>query len=302
MPPKINSAPSPAAFPPLQPSSSTLAVLPILTPPWSPAFAPPASTSSVAPASCADFNYSIRRRSVDTGGLALSLRDDRSGKGWGGWEERETGGDMLFVCSPPPSAHSISLLTSPAYIYSYAELLTSMYTQTLNPSLSQPLPSLSTQARRNLIDILGTWSFDPHSLSEEQGFACVCLIFEAILSVDGMVEASGITMGIFPPVPIFPGISLLIQSVFLFRKTQAFLVCRPINIPPAKQVPQFPTRPRCSPGNIHVSSSRRLRAAHVLHPLLLNTKMDEKNQGGRWNKTLADELGHIRVVCRRNRT
>ncbi|KDQ13375.1 hypothetical protein BOTBODRAFT_111701, partial [Botryobasidium botryosum FD-172 SS1] len=151
--------------PPLAPDAR-LDIAPILTPPWSPALAP-AATPTPVPA----FDYSIRRRSVDTGGLALALRDDRSGKGWGGWEERETRGDML-----------------------YAELLTSMYTQTLHPQLSLATPALSPQARRNLIEILDTWSFDPHALPEEQDFACVCLIFEAVLSVDGMVEASGVTI------------------------------------------------------------------------------------------------------------
>ena len=42
-----------------------------------------------------DNAYGSRRRSVDIGGLSLalntiSLGDEGTGKGWGGWEENET--------------------------------------------------------------------------------------------------------------------------------------------------------------------------------------------------------------------
>lgn len=30
-----------------------------------------------------------RRRSVDTGGLSLALKDRQSGKGWGGWDDNK---------------------------------------------------------------------------------------------------------------------------------------------------------------------------------------------------------------------
>ena len=40
-----------------------------------------------------------RRRSVDVGGLALALSDERRGHGWGGWEETDCGETRCVTCS-----------------------------------------------------------------------------------------------------------------------------------------------------------------------------------------------------------
>lgn len=76
-------------------------------------------------------------------------------------------------------------------IYRLAELLSRMYTQTLaphpDPTHLQHSP-LSKANRSHLINTIGTWAFDPHSLSEDEVFACVCLIFELVFTIDGMTE------------------------------------------------------------------------------------------------------------------
>ena len=81
-----------------------------------------------------DSVYSPRRRSVDIGGLSLalntvSLGDEGTGKGWGGWEENEA--------EETQYATFRLFLSIPSFFFwlnydliSYAELLSDMYKQT----------------------------------------------------------------------------------------------------------------------------------------------------------------------------
>lgn len=64
-----------------------------------------------------------------------------------------------------------------------------MYLQTTPPSSpAWPISPPSQSSRSHLINTIGTWAFDPHSLSEAEIFTCVCLIFEVLFTVDGMTE------------------------------------------------------------------------------------------------------------------
>lgn len=78
---------------------------------------------------------------------------------------------------------------------SYAELLTKLYIQTMRPgfqALSTAEAPYSQESRHRLIGIIGTWAFEPHSLSEDEVFACVCLIFEAVFTIEGLSDDVGI--------------------------------------------------------------------------------------------------------------
>lgn len=61
--------------------------------------------------------------------------------------------------------------------------------------LAQPLmqylrlsAELSEEHRRRLVDALATWDFKPHELDDGDLYRVATLIFEAILSSEGIVE------------------------------------------------------------------------------------------------------------------
>ncbi|KAF7319020.1 High-affinity phosphodiesterase [Mycena chlorophos] len=125
-----------------------------------------------------------RRRSADLGGLSLATRNGGThGQGWLG--------------------HSEQLQTR------YAELLTEMYTETLNavknhsddwqvPAPAQP--RLAPESRRQLIVKLDAWNFEPQSLPDEDHVAeCAVLIFEALFRIQGLQESVGVSLDQISP-------------------------------------------------------------------------------------------------------
>ncbi|KAG8955138.1 3',5'-cyclic-nucleotide phosphodiesterase [Tulasnella sp. 424] len=145
-----------------------------------------------------DFTFvGPRRKSVDTGGLALALKassDDclfglgsrgwtisafgpsaaNAGWGWGGWDEVDAIEGPLF-----------------------AELLSDMYVHTQNTTdealvhFTSSFP-LHSSTRRRLINQLSRWDFEPHNLTSDELLECAFIVFEALFRVEGMSEDSQI--------------------------------------------------------------------------------------------------------------
>lgn len=59
---------------------------------------------------------------------------------------------------------------------------------------SSPFPSITTATRERLIDALDSWHFEPHKLPDEQILACTQLLFEALLRIEGMQIAVGVSI------------------------------------------------------------------------------------------------------------
>ncbi|KAJ7118649.1 hypothetical protein C8R43DRAFT_1077193 [Mycena crocata] len=119
-----------------------------------------------------------RRRSADIGGLSLAMRSKAHGHGWLG--------------------HSGELQTR------FAELLSDMYTQTLNAVNGYSGGSLTTaipaDTRTRLIADLACWNFEPRMLPDEDHVvACAVLLFEALFRIEGIQEAVGVQMAQIPP-------------------------------------------------------------------------------------------------------
>ncbi len=74
---------------------------------------------------------------------------------------------------------------------SYAEFLSSMY---LQAAASSPASSetLTQPSRSALIEKISQWAFDPHGLTEEEAFACVCYLFELLFTIENMAEDLGL--------------------------------------------------------------------------------------------------------------
>ena len=53
---------------------------------------------------------------------------------------------------------------------------------------------LEPEHRARLVEALSTWNFRPHALNEADLFRCACLLFEAVLRVQGLSEL-GIKQG-----------------------------------------------------------------------------------------------------------
>ncbi|TFK72465.1 HD-domain/PDEase-like protein [Pluteus cervinus] len=117
----------------------------------------------------------LRRRSADVGGLLLATGNRGQGHGW-----MDVQGDTRF-----------------------AELLSDMYTETLNAVNehdSEFVPTdLRTETRSQLIKSLDSWHFEPHKLPDDQVVACTLLLFEALYRIEGMEAAVGIPMSKIPP-------------------------------------------------------------------------------------------------------
>jgi hypothetical protein len=61
--------------------------------------------------------------------------------------------------------------------------------------MSKPI---TQDERRRLIDELSTWGFKPHRLSERDLYLVACLVFEAILRIEGVAELE-LKPGMFTP-------------------------------------------------------------------------------------------------------
>ncbi|CAA7264267.1 unnamed protein product [Cyclocybe aegerita] len=114
-----------------------------------------------------------RRRSADVGGLQLATEGMGQGQGW-------MGGDSAQV-------ETI-----------YAEMLSDMYTETLNSvndnSLDSVPADLPDAVRSRLIRALDRWHFEPHKLPDEEVLACSLILFEALFRVEGMRDAIPLSM------------------------------------------------------------------------------------------------------------
>ncbi|KAJ7634630.1 hypothetical protein FB45DRAFT_829942 [Roridomyces roridus] len=120
-----------------------------------------------------------RRRSADLGGLSLAMRNGGHGKGWLG--------------------NSGELQTR------FAELLSDMYTQTLNAvneyTVDCVATDLSPETRAHLIASLDQWNFEPALLqNEDHILACAVILFEGLFRIEGMEETVGIS---FSQIPAF---------------------------------------------------------------------------------------------------
>ncbi|KAJ7778103.1 hypothetical protein B0H16DRAFT_1301368, partial [Mycena metata] len=122
-----------------------------------------------------------RRRSADIGGLSLALGSNH-GKGWLG---HGTEGEATLQTR-------------------FAELLSDMYTQTLNAvnehAANDASPDLPPETRTSLIKSLDGWNFEPNALpSEDHVAACAVIIFEALFRIQGMEEAVGVKLAQISP-------------------------------------------------------------------------------------------------------
>ncbi|KAJ7821007.1 hypothetical protein B0H14DRAFT_1338485 [Mycena olivaceomarginata] len=118
-----------------------------------------------------------RRRSADIGGLSLATRS--GGQGGQGWLGHGSGEQIQTR---------------------FAELLSDMYTQTLNAvneyTAAGPSPALPPATRARLIAALSGWNFEPSTLPDEDHVAaCAVLFFEALFRIEGMEEAVGVFHG-----------------------------------------------------------------------------------------------------------
>ncbi|KAJ7247910.1 hypothetical protein B0H12DRAFT_1124507 [Mycena haematopus] len=122
-----------------------------------------------------------RRRSADIGGLCLATRT--GGTGGQGWLGLNSGEQIQTR---------------------FAELLSDMYTETLNAvnehTAASPSPDLSPESRAKLIAALEGWNFEPSSLPDEDHVAaCAVLFFEALFRIAGMQAAVGVSLAQIPP-------------------------------------------------------------------------------------------------------
>ena len=99
----------------------------------------------------------------------------------------------------------------------FAEMLSDMYTETLNSVNDNSLDmcvlhllivcialerctassiptNLSESVKSRLIHSLDRWYFEPHRLPDEETLACTLLLFEALFRIEGMREAVPLTM------------------------------------------------------------------------------------------------------------
>lgn len=128
---------------------------------------------------------SIRRGSVDTGGLALSLCDPLvdSGRGWFGrdWED----GNIESVKFIAPT------ISNRLIVRSFARLVVEMHAQT-TAAVScpcPPIPVLQSSSRSRLLHALSGWHFEPFRLGPEEVLHCGALIFESLLMLPDLPPA-----------------------------------------------------------------------------------------------------------------
>ncbi|KAJ7269652.1 hypothetical protein C8J57DRAFT_317974 [Mycena rebaudengoi] len=119
-----------------------------------------------------------RRRSADIGGLHLATsQNGEHGQGWLG--------------------HSGELQTR------FAELLSDMYTQTLNAVKEYSADCVSTdlppETRLRLITALDSWNFEPRMITDESHVVqCAIILFEGLFRIEGMEESVGISLSQIP--------------------------------------------------------------------------------------------------------
>ncbi|WRT66910.1 uncharacterized protein IL334_003875 [Kwoniella shivajii] len=150
-----------------------------------------------------DFN--LRRRSVDIGGLSLALK--RASLAYEESSNQPIGTTLSQIKEgysfPPTTPTKKSSGTSKSALTGadeegegteLAELLSAMFCHSMTTievqmgdyeALSAPL---TQEHREKLIHDLSTWNFKPHNLPEGDLYRVACLMFECILSSEGLKE------------------------------------------------------------------------------------------------------------------
>ncbi|KAL1407396.1 3',5'-cyclic-nucleotide phosphodiesterase [Vanrija albida] len=135
-------------------------------------------------------NDGSRRRSVDTGRIALAF--DRQAKRAVHFEAAEAPlgrrGSFNVVAGDKEQE------AADGNTAQFAEVLSELYQQTMNSidihmaEYDELATPLSRNERARLVSALSSWEFLPHRLSQADLYRVACLIFEAILSIDGLAE------------------------------------------------------------------------------------------------------------------
>lgn len=157
----------------------------------------PSSSSSLSSSSTLNPHHlspaTLRRRSVDTGGLNLVVNDHSgsgSGRGYGGWEEDEprVPGSIVFA----------------ELINAVREVAQTTIDQAEPPiHITQPL-SEPQRLREKYISELSNWKFDSSHLPLEEVLLCTMLLFELLWCIKGMEEDIKLSFGAFSPfLPFF---------------------------------------------------------------------------------------------------
>ena len=141
------------------------------------------SNSTLHPGSV--LSTSLRRRSVDTGGLNLVVNDTTgsgSGRGYGGWVEQD---------GENPAATGVAEL-----VIAWREETTTMIAQA-HPGKHPTSPSIPpTDPRRaKYIEELSEWGFDCTNLSMDDVLFCSIMLFELLFSIEGMERDIGLSLG-----------------------------------------------------------------------------------------------------------
>ncbi|BEJ00602.1 hypothetical protein CcaverHIS631_0504590 [Cutaneotrichosporon cavernicola] len=137
-------------------------------------------------------NEAARRRSVDTGGLALAF--DRASKRMetidGSGESVEDTSNHINVVAGEHEQEVADGNSSTQF----AEVLGDMYNQTMTSidvqmgDYDEFAAPLSREDRVRLVDILDNWGFRPHQLNQRDLFRIACLLFQSVLSMDGVAQ------------------------------------------------------------------------------------------------------------------
>ena len=94
-------------------------------------------------------------------------------------------GGQEFQYDPELSSPETSPRSSISTSSAEADLASSNTSQLYRQRLSS-LPSVSSKRRLELIDCLGQWAFDANELNQDELCECACIIFECVLTMDGL--------------------------------------------------------------------------------------------------------------------
>lgn len=154
------------------------------------------------------YDLDSRRRSVDNGGLALSIQ--RASRSKSPLTHNQDPDRLLAPDEAPVLKQNRSRSLAGLEMYAQndeeeeqnglgsktaiAELLGEMYRQTRIAIEIQMVDyeefasPLTAEHRARLVEALSTWDFRPHALNEADLFRCACLLFESVLRIEGLHE------------------------------------------------------------------------------------------------------------------
>jgi hypothetical protein len=161
---------------PTAPSESTSTLSSSSSPASTPTFHPNSATSST-----------LRRRSVDTGGLNLVVNDytgSGSGRGYGGWAEHEQESSFSRPLNVATLVMALRDETNNIIDQAHPH-------HTTTPKTSSDASPL----KETYIRDLATWSFDASHLPLDQVLLYTNILFELLWTIEGMELAIGLTFG-----------------------------------------------------------------------------------------------------------